>query len=397
MNTNIGRPATQRKGLTAVGRLTLWFGSLFLLMGSATGIGSYVLVSRAFPAGEDQRRVFNDLGLNQPSPEAMQQLSNALGGDPAEILLAATASGRRQVINDLALRSAVSLAITLVFALFGAWWLARRSLKPVRRLTTLAQGMSASKLHDRIDLVGPDDELKGLADTFDDMLDRLEQAFSAQRLFAASVSHELRTPLSVMRGEADLVAGNPASSSDARRLAGSVQSMVQRADRLVGSLLSLSRAESGMASGAPCDLADITGDVVADMADEASQAEVSVELELNDAPIRGDVVLLRSLVENVIRNAINYNRRNGEIVVTVETSPGHAVLQVENTGRELSTGEIERMRAPFVRGEREQTSVPGSGIGTAVITAVVSAHDGNWTIFARPGGGVIARVEIPLR
>jgi signal transduction histidine kinase len=381
---------------TAVGRLTAWYAVLFALAAAAMAIGSYALVSRTFAeAPARSATVFADLGLDTPDAQALEQFREVLGVDPQEVAATAVSRARRQVLGELALRSAVALLITLVVSVVGAWWLARRAFRPVRRLTTLANGMSATNLHDRIDLQGPDDELKALADTFDGMLARLEQAFVAQRLFAAHVSHELRTPLSTLRAESDMVAAATDATDRERRLAAVAQAAVERSDRLIASLLALSRAESGTANREPIDLAELVGDVVGDLIAEANAHDVEIVLSLDDAHVRGDRPLMRSLVENLVRNAIIYNRAGGEVAVGVRTVGDGATLRVENSGRVLTAAEVQAMTRPFSRGQTADSSVPGAGIGTAVVRAVASAHDGRFTASARAGGGLVAVVDLP--
>ncbi len=389
---------TKRMRFTAAGRLTAWYALLFALAASSMAIGSYVLVSRAFgdrPGTASDP--FERLGVPTPTPEQFRQVGEILGVDPLAIVAEASNSARNEVLREFLIRSTVTLAITIVVSSLGAWWLARRGLRPVRRLTSLAQGISASNLHDRIDLVGPDDEMKALADTFDGMLARLEQAFIAQRLFAATVSHELRTPLAVLHGEADLVTGHPDASERELKLAAAAQVGVERNNVLIASLLALSRAESGTSGRASVDVADIVGVAVADLADLADGAGVALELELEDATIVGDDVLIRALVDNLVRNAVTHNRRGGSVWVHVDSAEDAVVIRVENTGRMIAAAELEVLTRPFARGSAETAGVPGSGIGTAVVQAVTAAHRGKFTLTSRPSGGLSATVVLPAR
>jgi signal transduction histidine kinase len=391
---------SRRVRFTAAGRLTAWYALLFAFAASSMAIGSYVLVSRAFGDGPDRASdPFARLGVPTPTPEQFRQVGEILGVDPLAIVAEASNSARNEVLREFLIRSTVALAITIVVSSLGAWWLARRGLRPVRRLTSLAQGISASNLHDRIDLVGPDDEMKALADTFDGMLARLEQAFIAQRLFAATVSHELRTPLAVLRGEADLVAGHPDASVRELKLAAAAQAGVERSNVLIASLLALSRAESGTAGRTPVDVADIVGVAVGDLADLADGAGVALELELElkNATIVGDDVLVRSLVDNLVRNAMTHNHRGGSVWVRVDAVDDTVAICVENTGRMIAAAELEVLTRPFARGSADTAGVPGSGIGTAVVQAVTTAHRGRFTLASRPAGGLVATVVLPAR
>ncbi len=380
---------------TAVGRLTAWYAVLFAFAATAMAGGSYALVSRTFDeAPGASASVFAELGVDTPSPEALRQFREVLGADPQEVAASAISRARRQVLDELALRSIVALLVTLVVSVVGAWWLARQAFGPVRRLTSLAHGMSATNLHDRIDLQGPDDELKALADTFDGMLARLEQAFVAQRLFAAHVSHELRTPLSTLRAEADLVSASGDATERELRLASVAQASVERSDRLIASLLALSRAESGMTNREPIDVSDLVGEVTGDLLSEADAAGIEISLSLDDANVLGDRPLMRSLIENLVRNAIIHNRAGGQATIDVVTVGNAVTLRVQNSGRQLTTADVHAMTQPFSRGA-ETTKVAGIGIGTAVVRAVALAHDGRFTASARAGGGLVAVIDLP--
>ena len=145
------------------------------------------------------------------------------------------------------------------------------------------------------------------------------------------------------------------------------------------------------------DVADLAGDVVADLATAADAANVTLDLSLADARVTGDRVLLRSLVENLVRNALNHNVAGGEAVIDVRTVGSEVGIRVENTGRHLSTIELAALTHPFVRIDGDHAAAPGLGIGTAVVQAVAAAHAGRFTVAGRPGGGLVAVVTLPIR
>jgi signal transduction histidine kinase len=383
--------------LTAVGRLTLWFLLLFALAGSTMAIGSYVLTNRAYDTTpRDAYSGIDDLGLPTASPEALAQFRNLLGAEPQVVLERASAKARSRALHQLAWSIGLSFAATLAVAAFGAWWLARRGFRPVRQVTALAQSISATSLHDRIDLVGPDDELKELATTFDNMLARLEQAFDAQRLFSAHVSHELRTPLATMRAEADLITDSAAPLSPDHQLAQVVRSGTTHIDRLVASLSALARAESGFASHSSVDVADIAGQVVTELVGLANHHGVSLDLAVDDATMVGDGVLIRSLLENLVRNAIIHNVDPGAVWIDVRATSDRAIIRVESTGEHVTDAQVDHMLRPFVRGNDDRP-ISGSGIGTAVIHAVAHAHHGTFAANGRADGGLVAVVELARR
>ena len=385
----------RRWELTVVGRMTAWFSLLFACAATAIVGFSYALLSRSFNgAASTIVDPFTALGLPRPPPDAQAQLSALLGSDLGVLVQAAVRKTQNDALDELARRSLTILAVSIVVATAGAWWLARRSMRPVARITDLAHGISEANLHDRIALAGPPDELRRLADTFDVMLARLDDAFNAQRGFAANASHELRTPLTTLGAEADIVLAT-STSAEARQLAIVARSTVDRADRLISGLLAVSRAESGLVAHERVDLAELTGDVIAELAQLASACDVHLDLELGEAMVTGDAALLRAMVANIARNAIQYNGPIGTVDVGVSTIGDRVQLRVVNTGPALSLVDVRQMSKPFARGDQFAARVPGSGVGIAVITAVTSAHGGGVDIEPRPGGGLIVVVELP--
>lgn len=375
----MSRPAR----LTAVARLTSSYVALFAAATAMIVFGTYALVVH---------EVETDPGPRVP-PEVEAQLTDDSTGALFE---QAADDARAQILTDLLHRSLAVFAAGVGLSTIGAWRLARRSLRPVRHLASLAQGVSIGNLNDRIALDGPNDELKELAGTFDSMLARLEQAFNAQRAFAGQVSHELRTPLAVLRAEAELVKEACSAGCGGPTLADAVLTQVDRADQLVSSLLALARADSGTTLHERVDLADLVGEVVAALSATAGSAGVKVDLRLSSSTVTGDAVLIRALVANLVRNAINYNMVGGLVEVEVMATAAHSTLVVANTGRLLSPTEISRLTQPFVRAPVDRHRIDGHGIGVAVVMAVVTAHGATLQLEPRPGGGLTATVVFPV-
>ncbi len=373
-------------------RLTLVYAGLFLVT-AAVLIGvayAFVLNSVDQPGaltGEVRRRI-EALG-----PEALGSLDRrALRELAAEI--------RDDAIDDatdeLLRQSLIAFGLVAVPSIALAWHLAGRALGPVHRLADSAASVDAGALEQGITVAGPDDEVRRLAATLDDLFRRLGTAFSAQRRFSADASHELRSPLARLRARADLVADDPSASPEARALATSVRADVIDAEGMVDALLALSRAESGARADEPVDLADLTGEAVGELTDEADARGITMELRLADAPTTGDPALLRRAVANVVRNAIDHNRPGGTVEIRVGVSAETAELVVENTGALLAPEEVERAFEPFHRLEG-RTNAGGHGLGLALVAAVVAAHDGRVEAAPRAGGGLRLVISLPPR
>ena len=216
-----------------------------------------------------------------------------------------------------------------------AYYLAGRVLQPIQDITAAARRLSAERLDARIDLAGPQDELKQLADTFDAMLGRLEASFEAQRRFVADASHELRTPLAVMRTEVDVALADPhATTEDLRAAAAVVRDATMRADRLVDSLLLLARSDRLEVDGLPLreqvELRELAAQALASVAGEVSARQLRIATSYGPAGVLGDSGLLERLAGNLVENAVRHNVDGGWLRVDTGTVEGRARLEVSS-------------------------------------------------------------------
>jgi signal transduction histidine kinase len=364
-------------------KLTLLYGVLFVAAGLLLIAVTYGLVRR-------------ELAPNalQPGPRIERQHNQPANPDEREA--GARREERRFALRQLWRQSLVALGLATVGALALGWLLAGEVLHPIQRITAHAKSSSATTLDERINLDGPNDELKELADTFDAMLDRLQAAFRAQQGFAAQASHELRTPLAIIRAEAEVAGAAPDATERERQSSGAILTAVGRSERLVDGLLALTRSESTMLDAGPVDLADLTGDVVGEYVGEADEAHVRLELTLDAAEVRGDPALLQRMVGNLVQNAIRYNQPNGSVAVSVRPESGVARLTVENSGPVVSQEEIDQLFQPFVRGDWARRNRSGFGLGLAIARSVATAHGGTIQAVPGPNGGLRITVDIPL-
>jgi signal transduction histidine kinase len=275
------------------------------------------------------------------------------------------------------------LAMALTAALAG-WVIAGRAVSPLRMITARARAASGADLSGRVALDGPPDEIRELGDTFDDMLDRLERSFVAQRRFSSQVSHEIRTPLAVISSETDLLlrdaeAGSPEHSSLAQ-----IRAATDRAERIVGALLVLARSGSGDLQTTDLQLDLLTGDVLGDMVNGPAWRRVRVDLDLDAAPVRGDRALLERLVANLLSNAVRHNRPDGWVEVRTRLDGSWSVLEVANSVTE-QPGD----------GEADPQGEPTNGVGLTVVDSVLAAHGGDLTWDATEPGRVTASVRLP--
>ncbi len=287
----------------------------------------------------------------------------------------------------------LALAGTLLIAAALGYIVAGRALAPVRRVTDLAQRVTQERMDERIAMLGPEDELRELADTVDGMLDRLAEAFEGQRRFVANASHELRTPLTVIRAEVEVTLADPdATNADLRHMGEAVLEAADRTETLLESLMVLARSQQALPRREPVDLAVAAHSAVELTAACAAARSVVVRYDLEPAPLTGDPALLDRLVANLVENAVRHNVMGGSVQVT--TRPG--LVEVENTGPAIRPEDVRRLAEPFERLHRDTTG-PGAGLGLSIVRAVADAHGATLDLQPRAGGGLVASVAFTAR
>jgi signal transduction histidine kinase len=372
-------------------RLTLLYTGLFAVCGAAVVAVSYILVARLEPQGQ---------GREAPASFVARCRSEQLSAHPSERVLAkcnayfqlqGAQHQRDLTLSHLLQYSLITLGVVIVLAAILGWIVGGRALRPVHTITAAARSASEHNLSARVALRGPRDELHELAETFDEMLDRLQAAFESQKRFIASASHELRTPLAVMRATVDVVLDNPDSTpADLRGMAADIRAAVDHAEHLIGALLILARNERGLTVHEELDLATVAEDVL----DTADLADHRVHTMLEPAVVSGDPVLAERLVANLLDNAVRYNAASGDIWISTRTVAGSSQLSVANTGPLISSAEADRVFQPFQR-LNDRTSHDGFGLGLTIVASIAAVHGGTATACPREDGGLSITVTIP--
>jgi signal transduction histidine kinase len=272
-------------------------------------------------------------------------------------------------------------------------------LGKLRTITAAARSVSASNLHARLALVGPDDELKELGDTFDGLLARLEGAFGAQRQFVANASHELRTPLARQRTLIEVALADPEPSvASLEEVCRRVLVTGEQQERLIEALLTLARSQRGLDRREPVDLAAIADGVMRARWPDARQRGLTVTTGLQPAVALGDTPLAERLLTNLVDNAIRHNVPRGAVEVGTAVWAGHAVVSVFSTGPVIPPDQVDRLFQPFHRSApRDRTGGrDGLGLGLSIVAAIAEAHGAWLQAHALPGGGLGVRVGFPL-
>jgi signal transduction histidine kinase len=289
----------------------------------------------------------------------------------------------------------VILPVLVAIACGLAWLVAGRMLRPLRQITDTAQRITGEGLHERLALDGPADELTELGDTFDAMLARLEAAFADQQLFAANAAHQLRTPLAVMRAELDLLLTGPQPSPDeVHDTATTLRRTLLSCERLLERLLTLTRGMLGPEEREPVPLDQIAEQALATATGTARAEGLAIRRGLHEARAFGDPWLLSELAGNLIGNAVTYNCPDGWIAVGTRTDSGRVILEISNSGQQIAGADLDGLLEPFRRAGQQRTGT-GSGLGLSIVRAIVTAHDGELSLEALPGGGLAVRVSLP--
>ena len=306
---------------------------------------------------------------------------------------------RRRALHDLLLFSALGLGAMTVVSAGAGWVVAGRVLRPVRVITGTARRASEQHLGERIALSGARDELKELADTFDDMLERLDRAFSAQRRFVADASHELRTPLTLMRTAIDVTLAKPRrTAAQLESMAVRVRRSIDRAESMIDALLTLAISDQGsQARTEPVNLATAGEDAVDAVSAQIERLDLRVKSDLRPAETAGDPDLLERMVSNLVDNAVRHNTQGGEVILESGTRDGRAFLRVSNSGPRIPDDLVPSLFEPFRRMEGRTGSASGAGLGMAIARSVAAAHGATLDAAARPAGGLDVRVDLPAR
>ncbi|MGW7141743.1 sensor histidine kinase [Streptomyces xanthophaeus] len=291
--------------------------------------------------------------------------------------------------------STAGVLVIMAVGLGAGWVMSRRLLAPLQEVSRAAARARDGDLGYRIDADGPDDELRQLADTFDGMLERLEESFAAHRRFAANASHELLTPLATTRAILQ-IAGEDSSGEELAELAPMLRETNERNIGVVKALLDLAGAEHTLFDPDPVDLAAVVRRLAREHGASAAERDVTLRVDAPEggAELAGNAALLRQLVSNLLDNAIGHNLPGGEVRIAVRRADG-VLVEVENTGPCVDAASVERLFEPFYRARPRVGA--GHGLGLAIVRSIAVAHRGSVTAQARPEGGLRVRAAFPER
>lgn len=373
-------------------RLAITYSAIVFALGTAALGGVYLAVQQSL-SGEPVSR---DLQVT-----TITDLPGAFVGIQ-EQTIRQTFVPFEELVNSRTLQRLRDVSIIVLVGLFPVsvfvgWLIAGRALRPIERVTQVARDIQATDLSRRIELQGPDDELRHLADTFDGMLDRLESAAESQRAFIHETSHELRNPLAIMATNLDVAIAED-SPEALREAAKVVRSSVDRVSHTVDSLLTFARREAPVVRREPVALCEVIDETVAEFAIAVGRRSITLDVRCDiDLSVVADRVAIRQIIENYLSNAVRHSEDGSQITIGGGAVDGWAWLAVADQGTGVAPEHHDLVWQRYWRaGGGEDVDRPRRGLGLAVARQIAEAHGGVVGVDSALGDGAVFWVWLPL-
>jgi len=340
--------------------------------------------SRLLPVFPGKEAPASDLVTWYQVPDIMRQAEQTL---------------QEQVLRAVQRLSLLSLLVTALVGGAATYWLSGRALQPVRALSRAVARVDADRLHTRVAVPPTHDEVRALAEAFNDLLDRLETAFLQQQRFVSDAAHELRTPLATLRTSLEALHLSPAAADPATHASlAAMTRTLHRLESMVEHLLLLARGEPQVRRE-PVLLAPLVEAVLDDLHDLAAEREVHLDMQGEaDLEVLGDETLLAVALRNLVDNAVRYNHPGGRVTVSLAAQGPWAVVRIADTGPGIPAEEQARVFDRFYRGAaaraRHRT---GSGLGLPLAQHLIRLHQGRLDLASVPGQGTVVTVYLPLQ
>jgi two-component system, OmpR family, sensor kinase len=286
-----------------------------------------------------------------------------------------------------------------VLGLAGGWWISRRALRPIADISATAARISTGDLAQRIPIADNGSELDDLARVLNGTFARLQASFARQAQFTADASHELRTPVSVVLTQTQTALARDRPAAEYRDSLLACQQAAQRMRRLIESLLTLARLDSGegAARGSACELDRVASDAIELLRPQAEREGITLTTDLGSVRCEGNPELLGQVVANLLGNAIHYNRAGGSVLIKAREERGVALLSVTDTGEGIAPEDLPHVFERFYRADKARSNKAGrTGLGLAIVKAIVEAHGGTVHAASERGQGSVFTVRLPL-
>ena len=311
-------------------------------------------------------------------------------------------SSQESIAEELAIiRRFLYFGLPLLFlaAGLGGFWLATRSLRPLRVMAGQTREITSQNLSKRLEIGRSSEELAAMAQTFNELLERLEMSFETMRRFIADASHELRTPVAVIRGEADVALDRDRSPAEYRESLAAIHDESKRLSRLVDDLLNLARADAGhvMLRMGELYCNDLVAECCRSVHGLAQSKDVIIECRAGaDIQYRGDEALLRRMLLNLLDNAIRYTPSGGKIVVSLDRAEDSFAIRVSDTGIGIAEEAAPHVFERFYRGDEARSrDAGGFGLGLSIVKWIAEAHRGSVEFASTSGEGATFTVRLP--
>jgi heavy metal sensor kinase len=315
------------------------------------------------------------------------------------VLVGCSIAPQLRELHHTVLKLGAAGGIILLLGLVGGRWLVERALRPIDDISTAAAKIAAGDLSQRINVVETESELGRLAAVLNSTFARLETAFAQHQQFTADAAHELRTPVSVILTQTQTALSRERYAAEYRETIEACQRSAQRMRRLIESLLELARLDAGQETmkRVRFNLAGTVNDSAEQLKPIAGQHNLKILTELAPVEITGDAERLARVITNLLSNAIEYNRPEGEVRVKLEAQAGLAVLAVSDTGPGISGEDLPHVFERFYRGDKARTTSNGNaGLGLAISKAIVEAHGGTIEVASQEKVGTTFTVRLPV-
>ncbi len=352
-------------------KLTFWYSSILILLIILLIIGLNVAVSQA----------------SREPPMTFPQDMSGQNTTPREVFFMA----RQSQLDLLRNYSIIGICCLVVVGGVCVYFTSRKMLKPIDRVSSLATRISSTNLKERINHQGPDDEVKRLADTFDDMLGRLETAFDTQKQFIQDASHELRTPIAIAQTNIEVLEmDNNVTVTDYKRLTDILKMSLERMSALSEKLLLLSEGVPDRSRWSKVDIQTLIDEVAAEFSARAATAGLTLETEPTPEStfVEWDALRLKQALINLVDNAIKYNQPGGKVKISADTVDSKITIKVQDTGIGIAPTDQQRVFDRFYRVDKSRSrSQGGSGLGLAIVKKIAEEHGGTVSVESTPGVG----------
>ncbi|HHL40783.1 MAG TPA: HAMP domain-containing protein [Deltaproteobacteria bacterium] len=320
-------------------------------------------------------------------------------GVAAIVQVGTSLEGSEKLFHGMVYMFIFGVAASIIVASWVGWFLSGKALRPVDAITTMARRIGAENLNERLHIDGPKDEIGRLAETFNDMIGRLERSFRQIKQFTADASHELRTPLTVLKGEIEVALRSNASAAELRTILESALEEIDRLSHIVQNLLMLARSDkNGHMLAARVRFDATVASVVENIKKRGADRGVSITGDsLAPVTVMGDAYMLGQLVYNLLENAVKYTPAGGMVNVCLEEKNGSAILTVRDTGCGIAEEDLPHVFDRFYRVDKARTrEVGGAGLGLSICKEIVESMKGTIEVRSVYGKGSVFTVRLPL-